>query len=510
MPRLFRPVLLTAAVLVAVGAGAFHILARRLEQRIAERLEAESVRLGVRARTEDIRVSLWPSARLSNLTVEKPGVWRAHLDYASVTLRLWGRPGWDWVRHVSVGAVTMTLPAGVVLRVNPSVWDALPGPSIRLRDPTEGLTIRTASGPEGQHIDVEAARLAAGRLGRLVLEGQEVPDLGVVDGEAHVRRRSAGLELVWHLVGMGTETRGKATVAGASDESRLDLALEIARLDFAELLAALGLEPPHETGGLGSLSGTVGVIGPLAEPASLVVRDWLRFRPPPRLPPAVGRLRGDFTHEVVTPDGAKRTIEVAPASPDFIALADVPPLFVQTLFLGEDAAFYSHPGVDLGELPKALATNWARAAAARGGSTITQQLAKNLFLSREKSLHRKLRELALAFLLESALGKDRILEIYLNVIEWGPGLYGLRPAARHYFGKRPAALSVKETAFLVALIPGPVKYQRSFAEGALSPGFEPLVMNLLAKLRSVNGLTEDEYAAAVSETLAFRRPAEGP
>ena len=130
-------------------------------------------------------------------------------------------------------------------------------------------------------------------------------------------------------------------------------------------------------------------------------------------------------------------------------------------------------------------------------------------MSRERTLRRKLQELALAFLLESTLGKDRILEIYLNVIEWGPGLYGLRPAARHYFGKEPTALTPKEMAFLVALIPGPTKYQRSFEEGALSAGFEPLVTNLLAKLRSTGGLSEEEYAAALAETLAFRRPTSG-
>jgi membrane peptidoglycan carboxypeptidase len=220
----------------------------------------------------------------------------------------------------------------------------------------------------------------------------------------------------------------------------------------------------------------------------------------------VARLRGDFVHEVTAADGRRQTIEVSPASPGFIARADIPPLFVQTLLIGEDAAFFSHRGLDLGELPKALAANWAQGRAVRGASTITQQLAKNLFLSREKSLHRKLQELALAFLLESALGKDRILEIYLNVIEWGPGLYGLRPAARYYFGKEPGALTPKEMAFLVALIPGPIKYQRSFEDGSLSPGFEPLVTNLLVKLRSVDALSEEEYAAALAQTLSFGRP----
>jgi len=115
---------------------------------------------------------------------------------------------------------------------------------------------------------------------------------------------------------------------------------------------------------------------------------------------------------------------------------------------------------DLRELPTALLTDWSRGGAARGASTITQQLAKNLFLSRNKKLGRKLEELAITFLLESALRKDRILEIYLNIIEWGPDLRGLRPAARTYFGCEPQALTPAEMAFLVVIIPGPIsQYQ---------------------------------------------------
>jgi membrane peptidoglycan carboxypeptidase len=100
-----------------------------------------------------------------------------------------------------------------------------------------------------------------------------------------------------------------------------------------------------------------------------------------------------------------------------------------------------------------LPVRWA----ARGASRLTQQLAKNLFLSRDKQLGRKLQELAITFLLESALGKDRILEIYLNIIEWGPDLHGLRPAACTYFGREPKDLTPAEMAFLVEIIPAPIK-----------------------------------------------------
>jgi monofunctional biosynthetic peptidoglycan transglycosylase len=219
------------------------------------------------------------------------------------------------------------------------------------------------------------------------------------------------------------------------------------------------------------------------------------------MPPAISRLRGDFVFRSDDGRGPNHPIDVSLSSPDFIALRDVPPLFVRTLLLAEDAGFYGHSGIDLRELPSALFTNLSRGTAARGASTITQQLAKNLFLSRDKEVGRKLQELAITFLLESALGKDRILEIYLNIIEWGPDLRGLRPAARHYFDCEPQALTPAHMAFLVAIIPGPIKYQRSFARGTPGPGLRLLIDNLLAKLRSVEAISEEEYQRALSETI---------
>ena len=184
-------------------------------------------------------------------------------------------------------------------------------------------------------------------------------------------------------------------------------------------------------------------------------------------------------------------------------LAEVPPLFLRALLIAEDANFYGHQGIDLAELPAALAINLAHGAFVRGASTITQQLAKNLFLSRTKTLGRKLEEASLALLLDSALGKRRVLEIYLNVIEWGPGVYGLRPAARHYFGKQPQQLTPKQMAFLVSLIPGPIKYQASIATGTPTPFFEGLMTALLGKLVDVGALGEAEYVAALAEPLGL-------
>jgi hypothetical protein len=504
--RRHRPWVVGALALLAALA-AFRVLARLLEQKIAARIEAEAARLGAHARVERVRVALLPPLRLSGVVVEKPGQWEARCDNISVTFRPWGRTGWGAFSRLSLGAATLVMPAGLELQLNPSSWEVESRSSAELRAPIEGLTLEVSAGPGGGRYEARASRLDLGRLGRLLLEGTPAPDLGSVDGEVRFEGRAGqGFEMAWRVAALGAEGKGKATVAGGPGDAHLELGLEIERLELARLFAALGLELPAGAEALGSLAAKVGASGPLAEPASLAVTQRLEFTPPTRLPPALVRMRGDFTHDVIGSGGTRQTIDVSPASPSFVARADVPPLFVQTLLLGEDVAFFSHHGLDLTELPKAMAANWARGTAVRGASTITQQLAKNLFLSREKSLHRKLQELALAFLLESALGKDRILEIYLNVIEWGPGLYGLRPAARHYFGKEPRALTPKEMAFLVALIPGPIKYQRSFEEGALSPGFEPLVTNLLAKLRSLDALSEVEYEAALAETLSFRGP----
>ncbi len=127
----------------------------------------------------------------------------------------------------------------------------------------------------------------------------------------------------------------------------------------------------------------------------------------------------------------------------------------RAVLVAEDDAFWQHEGVDFEQLQESLETDWARGRFARGGSTITQQLAKNLYLSPSKNPVRKLRELVIARRLEAELRKSRILELYLNVIEWGDGVYGVESASRLYFQKSAAELSASEAALLAAAIANP-------------------------------------------------------
>jgi monofunctional biosynthetic peptidoglycan transglycosylase len=125
------------------------------------------------------------------------------------------------------------------------------------------------------------------------------------------------------------------------------------------------------------------------------------------------------------------------------------------VILAEDANFYKHEGFDVKAIKNAIKYDLEKKSLKRGASTITQQTAKNLFLSREKSITRKLKEIYLAYRMEQELTKGRIIELYLNVVELGPMLYGIGHAAQYYFNKSASEMTPRECAFLAAMLPGP-------------------------------------------------------
>lgn len=135
----------------------------------------------------------------------------------------------------------------------------------------------------------------------------------------------------------------------------------------------------------------------------------------------------------------------------------IPDLLKKTIRITEDASFYKHEGVDFDELKESIKKNFEKGKLARGGSTITQQLAKNLYLSTEKSFFRKFREYFIARRLENHLSKNRIFHLYLNVIEFGPGIFGVEAASTYYFKKSVNNLSLEEIVRLTAVIPRPLK-----------------------------------------------------
>lgn len=130
----------------------------------------------------------------------------------------------------------------------------------------------------------------------------------------------------------------------------------------------------------------------------------------------------------------------------------------RAVIAAEDGSFFVHEGFDWEGIKDAALHNLEAGELQRGGSTITQQLAKNLYLSSERSLLRKAREALITRSLEHRLSKERILELYLNVAEWGRGIYGAEAAARHHFGKSAADVTTDEAAWLAAILPSPQRY----------------------------------------------------
>ena len=168
----------------------------------------------------------------------------------------------------------------------------------------------------------------------------------------------------------------------------------------------------------------------------------------------------------------------------------------KAILLSEDAAFFGHKGIDFDELREALKKDWERMSFHRGGSTITMQLAKNLYLNTSKNPLRKIKELIIAQQLERQLSKRRIFEIYLNVVELGLNIYGVEAASRHYFAQQAADLHPLEAATLAALLPNP----RNFREKNVL-----YRRNLvLARLAAVGYLTDEERTRAQRMPL-FRR-----
>ncbi|MBI2974110.1 MAG: monofunctional biosynthetic peptidoglycan transglycosylase, partial [Deltaproteobacteria bacterium] len=160
----------------------------------------------------------------------------------------------------------------------------------------------------------------------------------------------------------------------------------------------------------------------------------------------------------------------------FVAYDKISPYLKEAVIASEDDQFFEHKGFSWEAIKKAAIYDWKKKKFARGASTITQQLARNLYLTPSKNPARKLKELLIALKLERELSKQRILELYLNVVEWGPGIFGCEAAANHYFSKRCSALSLSESAYLASILPSPRRL------GKKAPSLTPRAERILNRI----------------------------
>lgn len=280
-----------------------------------------------------------------------------------------------------------------------------------------------------------------------------------------------------------------ASYDSTGEAARMEAHVHVPRADGQKLVAALppGLLPNLEPL---TVKGTFGLKGDLVidmarlKDTVLDVNLDIRTLKILEMNPDIDlrKLRTIFETHFEMPDGEIFVRESGPLSERWTPLDKLPALLPLAVISQEDGGFYGHKGVSLLHLRGSLVRNLEHGRFARGGSTVTMQLARNLFLNRRKTLSRKLEELVVTWQLEQALTKDQIIELYLNVVEFGPGVFGIGDAASYYFDRAPAELDALEIAYLVRLLPGPRLYHKQFEKQKLSNAYARRMERLLGLL----------------------------
>ncbi|MCG8555299.1 MAG: transglycosylase domain-containing protein [Proteobacteria bacterium] len=217
-----------------------------------------------------------------------------------------------------------------------------------------------------------------------------------------------------------------------------------------------------------------------------------------------------FVHTVVEPDDTLFAFETGPGTEAWIPIEEISPYLIHAVLAHEDLRFFKHAGFAPNQIRNALVKNLKAGAYRVGASTITMQLVKNLLLRREKTLRRKVQEAVLTWWVERMLEKKDILELYLNVIEYGPAVYGVRNAARHYFSRLPQDLSPAEAVYLANILPNPKLYYEHFTSGKLPPAFIAKLIRMMKRMgeRGWYSVPATEYGLRELESFGFH-PDEG-
>jgi hypothetical protein len=180
----------------------------------------------------------------------------------------------------------------------------------------------------------------------------------------------------------------------------------------------------------------------------------------------LNKLNSEFLYTAYEKGFAVKSFLVGVSNPNYFSINDISPYLKNAILCSEDGDFYWHKGFNERAFRKSIATNFKEKKFKRGGSTISMQLVKNVFLTRNKTVARKLEEALIVWLIENnrIVSKDRMYEVYLNIIEWGPNVYGIGEASEYYFKKRPSELNIQESIFLAMIIPRPKWFYYNFDE----------------------------------------------
>ncbi|MGZ9677349.1 transglycosylase domain-containing protein [Flavobacterium sp. GNP001] len=222
------------------------------------------------------------------------------------------------------------------------------------------------------------------------------------------------------------------------------------------------------------------------------------------------KLNGEFVYRALINNVFQRGILVGTGNPNYTPLGQISPYLQKCVLTTEDPSFFSHRGFINEAFKQSIVKNIRTKKFARGASTISMQLVKNAFLSREKTLSRKLEEILLVYILENnrIVSKERMLEVYFNIIEWGPNVYGIGEASQFYFQKTPSELSLNECLYLARIIPSPKKFMYQFNDQGQLKDFAVKQEAFLTKLMFRRGLLIPEDTIYKALPLFISGPAQ--
>lgn len=212
--------------------------------------------------------------------------------------------------------------------------------------------------------------------------------------------------------------------------------------------------------------------------------------------PSKETLKGCFTTSMYN-------VELCPTSKTYVKLKNISSKLQRAIILTEDSAFYAHNGFDQEGIERCYEKIKETYRITCGGSTITQQLAKNLFLSKDKTFVRKGLEALITLKIEDTLTKKEILERYLNVVQFGKNIYGIKQAAQFYFKKHPSELDVVESAFLAMVLPNPEKYSQSYYRKDLTRFARKRISHIIKDMHRYKSLSDDDYFMALGKLEYF-------
>lgn len=303
--------------------------------------------------------------------------------------------------------------------------------------------------------------------------------------------------------------RFRGTVSDAQDHVEGALAFDAPTAACQSLMDSIPAALVPEVRGM-ELSGTFGASGKLAFDTrdlddlelSYVIDDKCKFE---HVPEDFDRERftHPFQHIVYLPDGSTAEEETGPGSDAWVDLEHVSPYMQIAVLTTEDGAFYKHHGFNHAAIRQSIIANLKAGKFVRGASTISMQLTKNLFLTREKTVSRKLEEVILTDYVEQTFTKREIMELYLNVIEFGPDVYGIAAGAEHYFGRKPDELNLAESLFMSSLLPNPIGYHKLWEKGQISPSWARNIKSLMEIAFKYGKITKEDLDLGETENVVF-------